>query len=155
MEFNEEDIHAITESVWSAILGLAVQPCPPPTESTADSLIGSVDVVGAWHGTMVVRCPTALARHVGAIMFGLEPGTATLEHAQDAMSEITNMIGGNLKALLPEPCQLLFPQITRGTDATTAPAGQLIARAAFECESDVFLVAVHEDEPPLLAASPQ
>jgi len=152
MHFDDTDIHAITESVWSAILGLGIQPCPPP-EAVGDGLTGSVDVTGAWHGTMVVRCPISLARHAGAIMFGLEPGTATLEQAQDAMCEITNMIGGNLKALLPEPCQLLFPQIARDPQPTADAAGQLIAEVAFECESDVFLVAIRE-ETSGLAASP-
>ena len=118
-------------------------------------MIGSVGITGAWRGTVVMQCSPALVRHVAGIMFGLAPDTTTLAHVQDAMGEITNMIGGNLKALLPEPCQLSFPQVLAGTEHTAAPAGQRVARGAFACESDVFLVSIHEEEAPTLEAAPQ
>jgi chemotaxis protein CheX len=146
MQFDDADIQAITESVWQAILGLEIAPCPPPDEVTADALIGRVAVVGAWHGTMVVACPLALARRVGAIMFGLEPEVATVEQARDAVSEITNMIGGNLKALLPEPCQLLFPEVSCGSAPLDPAGGHPIARVGFACEAEVFSVAIREDD---------
>ena len=31
MDFNEDEIRTITESVWDAVLGLAVLPCAEPT----------------------------------------------------------------------------------------------------------------------------
>jgi chemotaxis protein CheX len=143
MQFDDIDVQAITDNVWQAILGLAIQPAPV-SEPAAGTLVGRVAIVGAWQGTMVVECPEPLARHIGGIMFGLAADEVSPAHARDAMSEITNMIGGNLKALLPEPCQLLFPEVT---DAATVPRlpGDRIARVGFECEAWPFAVSIYEE----------
>lgn len=145
MQFEDADIQSITENVWGAMLGLAVQSCAPP-DVTADGLVGSIEIVGAWRGSMVMRCPLALARQAGAIMFGIDDGAAEPRHAEAAMSEITNMIGGNLKALLPEPCELRFPIVVPGADASVRTLGTPVAHVAFACAADVFSVTVHERE---------
>lgn len=155
MQFDDADIHAITVSVWQAMLDLEVEPCPPPEASAMGILVGCVAIEGAWHGTMTVECPLPLACRVGAIMFGVAPDAATRAHAEDAMSEITNMIGGNLKSLLPEPCQLLFPRVSSDVEGNVGAPGRRIARVGFACGPDVFLVSINEDQASVAADAPQ
>jgi chemotaxis protein CheX len=136
---SDEDIQGITENVWVSTLGLGVDPAAPFTGSSADMPSGRVDIGGAWTGTVMVRCAPPLAREVAAIMFQTEPETATALQVSDAITEIVNMIGGNLKALLPEPCALAIPVVGDGT----AVDGRIAVEMTFECLGHAFIVSVH------------
>jgi CheY-specific phosphatase CheX len=54
---------------------------------------------------------------------------------QDALGEITNMTGGNIKALLPGACHLSLPAVVEGTSYTIrVPSTRIVTRVPFECE---------------------
>lgn len=146
MEFNDDDIRAITESVWGAVLSLEVVPAPPTAAADEhDGLIGSVGIRGAWNGTVLVRCPTELARRVAGIMFDVAPAAATAGQVEDAVCEVTNMTGGNVKSLLPEPCRLELPCLLRGDARARLLAKPAAARVDFACEATAFVVSIHEE----------
>lgn len=147
MQFNEEDIGSITESVWGAVLSLGVVPTPnaPLPEDGGDHLIGSIGIRGEWNGSILIACPAALARRVAGIMFDVDPTTATTTQIEDALCEVTNMTGGNIKPLLPEPCHLELPQVLRGGERTRVLATPVAAHVRFECEGQGFSVTVHEE----------
>ena len=157
MEFNDDDIRAITESIWSAILSLEVIPAPPSLAPADDPdwLIGGVTIRGAWNGTVLVHCPAALARHVAGVMFDTDPAAATAAQIDDAVCEVTNMTGGNIKSLLPEPCWLELPRILREHERARVLATPMATHVAFECEASPFSVTIHEDTDlaPTLAVS--
>jgi chemotaxis protein CheX len=140
---SDEDIQGIVENVWLSTLGLGVEPTPPLVEPPSDAVMARVDIDGAWDGTVLVRCALPLAREVAAIMFHTEPegeNGATPLQVSDAIAEIVNMIGGNLKALLPQPCALALP--VAGVDAAPSD-GRPVVTVAFECLGRPFVVEVH------------
>lgn len=147
MEFNDDDIRAITESIWSAILALEVIPAPPGLAPADDPdwLIGVVTIRGAWNGTVLVHCPAVLARQAAAVMFDVDPAEATAAQIEDAVCEVTNMTGGNIKSLLPETCWLELPRILRNGDRTSVLAATAAAHVGFECGASPFSVSIHED----------
>lgn len=149
MEFSESDIQAITEGVWGAILGLTTQPCPTWAVPAGDDgfVTGVIRIEGAWQGAVTMHCPIGLARLAAGVMFGIEPDAATSEQVRDAVGELTNMTGGNLKALLPEPCDLFFPEILTGAERARAASGEPLLRVAFECEGQPFEIAIYEGAP--------
>ena len=139
---SDEDIHGIVENVWLSTLGLGIEPTPPLVATPAGAVMARVDIDGAWDGTVLVRCALPLAREVAAIMFHTEPegeNGATPLQVCDAIAEIVNMIGGNLKALLPQPCTLAIP--VAGAD-TAASDGRPVVAVAFECLGHSFVVDV-------------
>ncbi len=144
MEFADDDIHSIAESVWSAILGLDIRRSPDWTLAERDPglLAGFVQITGAWEGAVVLYCPIALARRAAASMFEVAVDAASDAQTHDAIGELTNMTGGNLKALLPESCYLSLPTVISGAQAAVVPGGRLVARVAFECEGQPFLVTI-------------
>jgi chemotaxis protein CheX len=143
MDFGEDEIRSITESVWTSVLGLEVQSCPEWVAAPDEQglMTGVVAISGAWGGLVVLQCPLALARRAAAIMFDVEIDAATAEQTRDALGELTNMTGGNLKSLLPEPCDLALPEVT---GVTEVPRGRLALRVAFECNGEAFAVSVIE-----------
>ncbi len=78
---------------------------------------------GAWRGAVVLQCPTQHAYQAAEAMFAAEPGSLGPEEVADALGELTNMVGGNLKNLLPQPSVLSIPSVTRGPNAQVIIAG--------------------------------
>jgi chemotaxis protein CheX len=110
---SDEDLQAIAEQVWASYLDaegtrplLVLPPGEPPRDVTA-----SVSVTGAWEGHIVVSCSAPASRDVAAALLGVELADVTPEDVTDAVGELVNIIGGNVKGLMPEPSALSLPVV--------------------------------------------
>jgi CheY-specific phosphatase CheX len=109
-------------------------------------LQGSIQIAGAWQGAVVLSCSPEYARSMAAGMFGAEPDSLSAADVNDALGELVNVIGGNLKQLLPAPCHLSLPAVREVEQPSPAPSAEgLVANVGFVCEKDAFHVAVVED----------
>ncbi|WP_238016287.1 chemotaxis protein CheX [Dactylosporangium sp. AC04546] len=108
-----EDLSVIAEQVWSSYLDLdgASPLIPMPTEKHVADVTASVSVTGAWRGHVLVSCSDAAARNVAAALLGIPFDDVAEEDVADALGELANIIGGNVKSLLPEPCALSLPHV--------------------------------------------
>lgn len=143
MQRLEEQISAVTGAVWRTVLGLNLEPASHGPGATERLLLGSVAVTGAWNGAVWLYCSPTLARQAAAIMFHVEPTEATDDQMRDALGELTNIAGGNLKALFPAPCSLSVPTVTE-PQRPDVEDGRVLARVAFECEGEPVLVSCTE-----------
>lgn len=114
------DLQAVTEDVWLALVGeddpLVPRPVPPGTPFDATGVwSAAVTVSGAWHGVATVELDADVARQLGARMLDL-PSAEEAEDADvaDAVGELVNMIGGNVKSLMPGPSVLSLPAVAAG-----------------------------------------
>ena len=97
--------------MWKCTLGLDVVRCPEARASAGELFVrATVELRGAWNGELTLSCPGDLARSAAALFFGREAETVSDAEAQDAVGELANMTGGNLKAVLPGPCSLSTPR---------------------------------------------
>lgn len=128
----EEQIAEITRMVFDTVLGLEAVPAAgaAPAADDAGMLAGAVQISGAFEGTVTVSCTTALASHAAAILFDVPDGAATESDTRDALSELVNITGGNLKPLVPGPSKLSLPQIASGSGTGD---GKLLGRVRFDC----------------------
>jgi chemotaxis protein CheX len=143
MQIYEEEIYRITETVWHSILGLemARREEPLPEQPDARFLTGYVQITGAWHGALRVDCSFQLARRLAAIMFRFEAKQTTIDDIRDALGEVANITGGNIKGLLPGPCRLSLPVVVDGSDeALVLPGSRILTRITLECEQEPFRV---------------
>jgi chemotaxis protein CheX len=141
---DEGDMTMIVESIFAELLGLSVQPAALPAEQGPGGgrLVGLVRISGGWHGTVSVSCEREAATRIAAVMLDREPRDAA--EVADAMGEVANMAGGNVKALLPGPSLLSLPEVAEeGTPAATAP-GDLVSRLAFAIDGSPLVVTVVE-----------
>jgi chemotaxis protein CheX len=148
MQFAEADVYQLVESVWASVLGLEIQSSEErEIISQTPALAACIQITGAWKGAVALHCAAPLARHVAATMFGLEPGDITPIEIQDALGELVNMLGGNLKALIPEACHLSLPAVVDGTDYSLRIPGSFpINCMAFYCQEQPMLVTIMERE---------
>jgi len=148
MEFAEQDIYQVIESIWSSVLGLDVTRSDEAMASDWEQeakVIGCVQITGDWEGAVMLKCPTELARLAGAIMFGVEIESGTADEAEDALGELTNMIAGNLKALMPGICYLSLPIVVNGLDyRTIIPGSRVLIQVALQCRKKPFKVMLLE-----------
>jgi hypothetical protein len=80
-------------------------------------------------------------------MFGLDSEEPTSEEIRDALAEITHVTAGNFKSLLCGRCQLSMPQVSeRMLDPAIAPEEAVLARLAFDCRGERFVVTILEGQ---------
>jgi len=145
MQVAEKDICLLTESIWRSVLGLDVSRVEEKPKSGQRTLTGCVQITGTWEGAVTLDCSAALARRVAGIMFGVTPEAAASDEMKDALGEMTNMTGGNIKNLLPSPSLLSLPSVTEGLDYTVSvPGGRLIGQVAFDCLGEPLRVSLLE-----------
>ena len=121
------DLHAVVEEVWSSFLGGAEE--LTPVEPTVAPIMGwsaAVTVSGGWKALVLIQLTDDAARGVTVQMLGMgedeQPSPADLT---DALGELVNVIGGNVKSLMPGPSQLSLPLVAQGT-VSSSSASELV-----------------------------
>jgi len=145
----EERVGKAIETIWTTMLGIPANANQIMMVSRlkASTLTGCIHITGAWQGAIKLECSGALARRVAAIMFAADVCDVTPDQINDALGELTNIIGGNIKALLPEPSHLSMPAVTEGTDYLfSVPGSRPTVQMSFTCEGKPFQVTVLESE---------
>ncbi len=112
-----------TTEVFRAMLDVRVAAGDVVVEKAAirrAEVIGSIGVAGFLTGSISVFLPKALARRAAAVMLGLGSGdTPADSELVDAIGELTNMIGGNIKTELFQKAPLFdisAPSVYIGDD---------------------------------------
>jgi len=144
MQFIEKEICEYTETIWSSILSLKAIPNSNEHESSENdfALAGCVHITGAWEGTVTIDFPMSLAKQVASIMFNLSGENVEDELIQDALGELTNMTGGNIKSLLPEPCYLSLPAVAFTDSKMRIPGSERVTNVTFKCSGENFRVSL-------------
>lgn len=113
-----EQLNMIAEDAWSAYLdpeGDTPLEIDVP-EAVPVELSASVAVVGAWNGHLVVSCSRNGSRDVASAMLALPADELSADDIGDALGELANVLGGNVKSLLPAPSTLSLPRVGAGDD---------------------------------------
>lgn len=147
VELSAEILHEIAESIWNSILELEIRLAenPPVTFPIGERVLtGQVNIHGSWRGFLVLVCPRSVACKAAAVMFKTAPASLTETELLDTVGELTHMLGGNLKSLLPAPSYLSLPVVTEGYNKEMAgrPAGQILLR----CEGQPLQISLFEQE---------
>ena len=141
MLVTEDAFYRIIEDTWSSTLGFQVSRIADGEVSAAGEFTVCVKITGAWDGEVRLHCAPALARLIAAAIFQVEADKAGDDEILDALSELTHIVGGNLKPFLPQPVHLSLPSLIDPADwALTTPQWQLVCRLTLETEGHPFVV---------------
>lgn len=142
----EQDIVRLIDEIWLTTLGMAThQVDVTDAAKTGDgvTLDGLINITGDFQATVALQVPRALASRVASAMFRLGERTPRAEDMQDAIGELTNMLGGNLKAMLPGSCQLSLPAVVEGHSySIRVPSSHMLTRVAFACDGERAMVSL-------------
>jgi chemotaxis protein CheX len=117
------DVQAVVEQVWSSFLGEAEPLLPVASEPGAPfagegAWSAAVSVSGGWDATVTVELAGSVALSLTRTMLGLDEAEEVVDaDAADAVGELVNMVGGNIKSLMPGPSVLSLPAVAAGRAA--------------------------------------
>jgi len=114
-----KDLMVILDQVWLSYLDHdGVNPLVPVEDVPVTSEIHAwVAINGSWPGHVVVTCSTVQARNIAAAFLGMEPADVAEDDVADVLGELANIVGGNVKSMLPAGCVLSTPYfVERGAD---------------------------------------
>jgi chemotaxis protein CheX len=148
MEFYDSDvlvskIRRATDDVFSTMLGMTATPDEAYSaggdDQSFDGVVALVGLTGTWVGSARMACSAQLACKLAGAMLAAEY-SAVNEDVLDTISELTNMIVGNVKSALEDelgPLGLSIPTVIYGRNYRARSAGVnewLVA--PFGCEGE-------------------
>ena len=137
----ETEIDSIVKAIWSTLVELPIDSIGGHLQEDS-TMTSIVHVDGAWNGAVLLQCSMTLAKMITASIFQGED-EPTADEVRDALGEVTNMVAGNFKALLPEFCSISLPTVAFGSDYDIAVVGSdLVARVPFACHDHALVVTV-------------
>jgi chemotaxis protein CheX len=143
----QADIIEIAQSIWETMFALPLEAGSGGILGTDPAMTGAVHIDGAWEGAVMLQCPQALASRLTSVLFQAD-GTPATDDVRDAMGELTNMLAGNVKALLPEPSRISLPTVAFGADYELSVVGtRAVATVSFTCEGSPLTVTLLERVP--------
>ncbi len=111
----QDQVYAIAADVFAAMIdgdeGL-LMPWDGELPPFADPLVAWVDLHGEWVGRAALTTETGTAHDLARALLGMA-AHETVEAADlvDAFGEIANVVGGNVKSLLPTQGVLSLPRV--------------------------------------------
>lgn len=147
MEEMDRYVTELSTAVWEQTLGLPLLPTERPPHHEGDGTVeGHIHITGEWTGTLVFQCSETAARRAAHLMFGEREDHGNRTDVRDAVGELTNMIGGNIKALMStDGCFLSLPTVIEGRDYSVQMTGtRVVARQAFESDDEPVVVTLLE-----------
>lgn len=150
-------VDQLIAGVWEQILRLPVTTGDTggSVETSHRQMAAYVQISGAWDGTVALHCTQDLAATVAATMFNVSRADVIARDELDALGELANMIGGNLKPLLPGPSHLSLPTVVGGASyAARVPGSRVIGRHHYETAGHPFSICMMERQKlrPILSA---
>ncbi|MGE0810643.1 MAG: chemotaxis protein CheX [Immundisolibacter sp.] len=108
MNISEADLEALTRDVWSTMIGMDLVDAVMAGTPGA-GISSQIEIQGDTDVALRIDCSMELARKVAARLFDMPEDEIETELVLDAMSEMANIIGGNLKGLWPGAIKLSLP----------------------------------------------
>ncbi|MBI4906744.1 MAG: chemotaxis protein CheX [Acidobacteria bacterium] len=146
VESYQSEINQIVEVVFSTMLATDVR--PDEAEMTVcyhPSVTAAIFFAGSWKGAVLVECSVLQACHWTAKLVSIPIPDSITDDVRDAMGELVNMIGGNLKSVLPVGVGLSMPTVVQGGDyVMKLCGGNLVNRRVFHSPLGKFSVTLIE-----------
>ena len=109
---DEGTVQGIADEAWLALMGEDEILVPIPAGPAVDPLSSWVEIVGPWNGAVVLTTGRATAEELARCLLREHaPEVLDDEDVADALGELANVIGGNVKAVLPGPSVLGLPEV--------------------------------------------
>lgn len=136
----------VEQLVADIFLGLIGEESPPPYALPHDGspldVSAFVSVTGEWCGHVVIGCNQSLGRQIAAGLLMMDAAEVSDEDLSDAMGEFANVIGGNVKSIMPGPSKLSLPVAIVGAGRERLPGAVETTRCELSWHDAPLVVSV-------------
>ena len=135
---HQSELDRIVADVLDVMFSASTTPSPAE-HSGKNSYTATVSFVGDWKGAILVRCGILTAEELAQRL--LRRDAVSEADVADAMGELANMIGGNLKSVLPPGVILSVPNVALGGDLAVRICGKNESKSThYRCDAGTFEV---------------
>jgi len=135
---HQHELNHIVNDVLDVMFAVKAGPIGEEQPGT-EGYTASVRFLGNWTGAVLVHCEVSTAQRLTQRLLGAE--TVSPEDVTDAMGELANMIGGNIKSVLSPGVTLSTPDVALGEDLSVSVCGLNESKSTlFSCEAGNFEV---------------
>lgn len=108
----DNQIEEIANTLWSTLFDLDTQSVAYSLPVQQPLVYGAyVTISGGFSGGVIVQTSYDHLRSLAAKSFEKELADVSAHEMDDLMKELSNIIGGQIKAVLPGDCQLSLPSV--------------------------------------------
>ena len=148
MPLAESDVTELIGMIMSTTVDFDVQALEPGSVDARIQpvLEAEIRITGTWRGSVILHASEALASRFAQRMFDLGSTAPTPQETHDALGELVNMTGGNIKGLLSDAgAHLSLPSVSRaeGYQLRVREGGQM-GRFEYACDGEPLVITVLE-----------
>ena len=145
---HRELTEGLVKDVFNTMLGNEAWMDPEHPEDHRFSVCGALFFVGAWQGAILVELDRPLAFSITAHLEAIPEPTTVDTYVRDAVGEVTNMLAGNLKTLLPAGTIMSIPSVVEGSDFSVSVVGvNTSSRMGFGTPKGAFRITLVQMQP--------
>ncbi len=142
-EVRKEMLMRTVASVFITMLGLEVFLSEIPWCPAGNLVTSYVQLTGDWNGTIFLECTCRQARSFAGLILSADPPAAVDDNVRDALGELANVIGGNMKCGLSTAARLSMPTVMDGGDCVARLfGGEERERLTFQSSEGHFWVTI-------------
>lgn len=120
MQLQDDRILDSCRELWMTTLGLDLSPnVDSKTDSESMPFASYVKVSGEFRGAIILECPRQIAKHAAAMLFATDSETVPEDEMQDAVEELTRIVGKGIQKKFFDPGKVSAPKPLRLDDATS------------------------------------
>jgi chemotaxis protein CheX len=109
-------IEEMTKCVFDTMLNMPLE-CSDSESQDADDVLAMIQITGTFTGSVVLGLSHGAAMQSASTMLAVPLNDVSSADKRDVAAELVNMVGGNLKSLLPGPSYLSLPTVIEGPNA--------------------------------------
>jgi chemotaxis protein CheX len=131
----DSQIELIVQSIFASMLNIEVARGADDAECE-EKVLSTIQITGDKSMSVILGVSDGVARAAAAAMLQLADQDVTDDDERDVVAELANMVGGNLKSLLPGPLYLSLPTVVAGRNVgLQVPGAELVENVVLQCES--------------------
>jgi chemotaxis protein CheX len=136
------ELVAIVGEVWDSFMLGEIEARPDAEHVPGLVTSANVCLSGTWTGVLMVECPPPVALKLSSALLGMDEGSASEVDVADTLGEIANVIGGNLKNVLPTPTVMSLPVVARSMSPSRVKDAVEVCSVEFAWDSSTLRVIV-------------
>ena len=145
-------LHELIVDIWRTALELPLARVDEASDEPGlKTCTAVVHLTGAFKGTVALTAAVPLAAECSARMFQTSVDKLTAAEVQDSWGEMSNMVAGNLKALVSKPSVISLPTVMEGSTYTfRIPRASPINELTYACLGHRMRVTILRADPDTL-----
>lgn len=117
MNVSNEELFEIVKTINQIMFANQVEALHSSPEKVSFALSGGIRISGAWNGFVYVHSSEDIIEDIAAKALEKEREALSQDEVFDAMAELTNLIGGNIKPYLGSPSELSLATVYSGKES--------------------------------------